>query len=53
MILQIHDELVFDVAPGEIEKLSEIVRREMENAITLDVPVKVDVGIGENWFEAH
>ncbi|NQT24208.1 DNA polymerase I [candidate division KSB1 bacterium] len=53
MILQIHDELVFDVVEGETEKLTEMVRSEMEGAIELSVPVIVDVGVGENWFEAH
>ena len=53
MILQIHDELVFDVVHGEAEKLTEMVRSEMEGAIKLSVPVVVDVGVGENWFEAH
>jgi DNA polymerase-1 len=53
MILQIHDELVFDVPSNEVEKLSEMVRREMEGAIALSVPIKVDIGVGKNWFEAH
>jgi DNA polymerase I len=53
MILQIHDELVFEAPDGEVEKLSAMVREEMEGAITLSVPVKVDVGAGANWFEAH
>lgn len=53
MILQIHDELLFEVPEEEIETLREIVVQEMENAIKLDVPVKVDVGIGNSWYEAH
>jgi DNA polymerase-1 len=53
MILQIHDELVFDVPESEADFLSELVRREMEGAIELSVPVKVDIGIGANWYEAH
>jgi DNA polymerase-1 len=53
MILQIHDELVFETPDSEVEKLSAIVKKEMEGAISLSVPVKVDVGVGANWFEAH
>ncbi len=53
MILQIHDELVFEVHADESEKLSEMVRKEMEGALKLSVPVKVDIGIGQNWYEAH
>ncbi len=53
MILQIHDELVFEAPDGEKDRLSAMVRDEMEGAITLSVPVKVDVGFGKNWFEAH
>lgn len=53
MILQIHDELLFEVPEEEIETLREVVVQEMENAIKLDVPVKVDVGIGNSWYEAH
>ncbi len=53
MILQVHDELVFDTHKDEIEDLVEIVRKNMESAVILDVPVKVDIGIGDNWLEAH
>jgi DNA polymerase-1 len=53
MILQIHDELVFEVPDPEVERLSVMVKKEMEGAISLSVPVKVDVGFGETWFEAH
>jgi DNA polymerase-1 len=53
MILQIHDELVFDVPENEAERLSKVVQSEMEGAIKLSVPIHVDVGVGENWFEAH
>jgi DNA polymerase-1 len=53
MILQIHDELVFEAPEGEIVSLSEMVKEEMEGAIRLSVPIKVDVGTGKNWFEAH
>ncbi len=53
MILQIHDELLFDVPKNEKDDLTEMVRQEMEGAIKLNVPIKVDIGAGENWFEAH
>jgi DNA polymerase-1 len=53
MLLQVHDELVFEVPPGEEERLTEIVRREMSGAIALSVPIVVDVGLGANWAEAH
>ncbi len=53
MILQVHDELVFEAAHDEVEALTGIVRYEMENAYRLDVPVRVDIGIGKNWAEAH
>ncbi len=51
MILQIHDELVFEVARGEEEELQSIVVNSMESAIALRVPMKVDSGFGENWFD--
>lgn len=53
MILQVHDELIFEVVPGELEKLKEIVITEMSGAARLDVPLKVDWGTGNNWLEAH
>ena len=53
MILQVHDELVFEVSPDEIQTLSKIVKEEMESAMSLSVPLKVDIGIGDSWFEAH
>lgn len=53
MILQVHDELNFNVPDNEIETIKEIVRREMESVVTLHVPLKVDIGTGHNWLEAH
>lgn len=53
MILQIHDELLFEVPKKELEELSKLVRTEMECAINLDIPLKVDCDYGKNWFEAH
>lgn len=53
MILQIHDELVFDAVPQEIEKLESIVKEEMENVIELSIPLTVECNYGKNWLEAH
>jgi DNA polymerase-1 len=52
MVLQVHDELVFEVADDELEALRSMVVSEMENAYPLLVPVKVDVGVGESWAQA-
>lgn len=53
MILQVHDELVFDVVPGEVEVLKEMVTGQMENVIKLHVPLVAEAGVGDNWLEAH
>lgn len=53
MVLQIHDELLFDVVPGEQEVLREIVTEEMENVIKLRIPLTVECNYGKNWLEAH
>ena len=53
MILQVHDELIFEVETSELEKLKNMVLYEMSNAVKLNVPLKVDWGTGNNWFEAH
>ncbi len=53
MILQIHDELIFEVPKYEIENFSKLVKFEMENAIKLSVPLKVDFNWGPSWFDAH
>ena len=52
LILQVHDELVLDAPLDEKEKAVEMLRREMENAVKLNVPLKVEVAIGHNWYEA-
>jgi DNA polymerase-1 len=52
MLLQVHDELVLEVAPGEKEKLEELVRREMAGAAELSVPLEVSVGFGPSWDAA-
>jgi DNA polymerase-1 len=51
MILQVHDELIFDSFPDEIDRLKELVRHGMENALRLDVPLVVDIKIGQNWYD--
>jgi DNA polymerase-1 len=53
MILQVHDELVFDVYNPELEDVKEIVRSEMLNALPLTIPVEVGIDVGKNWLEAH
>lgn len=53
MILQVHDELVFDVLQSELDALKTLVVREMEQAVSLKVPLTVDSGVGNNWLEAH
>ena len=53
MVLQIHDELLFEVPKVELDDLKSMVIEQMENALKLDVPVIVDHGVGESWFEAH
>lgn len=53
MILQVHDELLFEVHKNEQEELKELVIRNMAGAIKMDVPIEVDAGFGANWLEAH
>jgi len=53
MILQVHDELIFEVPTEELEDIRVIVRQEMEGVHELRVPLKVDMGVGDNWDEAH
>ena len=53
MILQVHDELLFEVREAELEELSGLIREDMEGAWELDVPLKVELGVGRNWSEAH
>ena len=52
MLLQVHDELVLEVAPGEREQLEALVRREMAGAAELSVPLEVSVGVGRSWHAA-
>jgi DNA polymerase-1 len=53
MIMQVHDELVFEVPAGELAEAADLVRGAMEQALPLSVPVVVDIHSGENWEEAH
>lgn len=53
MLLQVHDELVFDVHKPELDELQKIIKSEMENAYKLGVPLDVDMGVGKDWLEAH
>lgn len=53
MLLQVHDELVFEVPNEEVEPLKKMVKEAMEGAFSLEVPLVVDIGVGKNWLEAH
>jgi len=53
MLLQVHDELVFDVYKDELEELKTLVVEKMEAAVSLEVPMVAEVGTGSNWLEAH
>ena len=53
MLLQVHDELVFEAPPDEVERLTAMVREEMSGALDVDVPIVVDVGVGDSWADAH
>ena len=53
MLLQVHDELVFDVPNDEVEIMKTLIKTEMENAFKMSVPLDVEVGLGHNWLEAH
>lgn len=53
MILQVHDELLFEIHESEIDNISEMIKKEMEEAWKLRVPLRVDMGMGRNWAETH
>lgn len=53
LIMQVHDELIFEVPENEVENLADLVRREMEGAVSLKAPLVVDVSYGASWAEAH
>ena len=50
MIMQVHDELLFEAPEAETEKAMEIIKREMESAVELDVPLTVEIGAGDDWM---
>jgi DNA polymerase-1 len=52
MLMQVHDELLVEVPEAEVERVTEIVKHEMESAVSLDVPLVADVGVGDNWMDA-
>ena len=52
MLLQVHDELVLEIAPGERDDVEALVRKEMGAAIEMDVPLEVSVGVGRSWQDA-
>ena len=53
LLLQVHDELVFDAHKDELDELKALVSEKMVNAVNLEVPMVVDMGVGQNWLEAH
>ena len=53
MLLQVHDELVFDVPKTELEVVKPLIKEAMESAFTLAVPLVADLGVGANWLDAH
>ena len=53
MVLQVHDELVFDAHKDEIKDVQPMIKELMENALPLNVPVAVETGVGNNWLDAH
>ena len=53
MIMQVHDELVFDVIKSEKDEMEKNIKKIMENVIKIDVPLTVEIGIGKTWLEAH
>jgi DNA polymerase type I len=53
MLLQVHDELLFDVPKAELEVVTPLIREEMQQAYKLSVPLIVEIGTGNNWLEAH
>jgi len=53
MLLQVHDELLFEVPENEVELVSNLIKTEMENTVKTTVPLLVEVGVGDNWLEAH
>jgi DNA polymerase-1 len=53
MLMQVHDELVFEIKEEKVEEIGQLIKELMEKAASIDVPLIADVGIGDNWDEAH
>ena len=53
MVLQVHDELVFDAHKDEVEELRPVIKKLMENSMKMNVPILVETGVGDNWLDAH
>lgn len=53
MLLQVHDELVFEIPENELTSIKKMIKDKMENVVSLNIPLSVDIGVGKNWFEAH
>ena len=53
MVLQVHDELLFDAHKDEVDELRPMIKEIMETAMPVDVPIVVDTGVGDNWLDAH
>ena len=51
MVLQVHDELIFDVVPRELDQMKQLVREQMEGAVTLTTVLKVEISSGNNWYD--
>jgi DNA polymerase-1 len=53
MIMQVHDELIFEVDENHVPDMCDMIKKYMENALPMDVPLEVAIGVGSNWDEAH
>ena len=53
MLVQVHDELIFEIYKPELEEMRKLIQQEMESAYSLNIPLAVDIGLGDNWYEAH
>ena len=53
MLLQVHDELVFDVHKTELQQVKQVIEEKMKNAIPMNVPIEIEMGTGDNWLQAH
>mgnify|MGYP003311694153 FL=1 len=53
LLIQVHDELIFEIHRDEIDTMTLLIKNEMEKAFKLKVPLRVDIGTGNNWFDAH